>query len=90
MTDVSEHVNDGGLNAVVFSLSLMGKNWKEYLKEAHRCLHEYGTLFISETTNQVSERLTDLEEELKKLGFRIEKKEEKSLFTFIEALKIEK
>ena len=90
MTDVRDYVNDGGLNAVVFSLSLMGKNWKGYLKEAHRCLHEYGTLLISETTNQVSERLIDLEEELDRLGFRIEKKEEKSLFTFIEALKIEK
>nr|AIF07962.1 SAM-dependent methyltransferase [uncultured marine thaumarchaeote KM3_25_G08] len=88
VADVSEHVNDGGLNVIVFSLSLMGKNWKEYLQEAHRCLHEYGLLCIAETTNQINERLIDLKEELEKLGFRIETNTEKSIFTFIEAIKL--
>ena len=31
---VSECVNDDGLDVVVFSLSLMGKNWSDYIIEA--------------------------------------------------------
>ena len=88
ISDLSEHVKDGGLDVVVFSLSLMGKNWKDYLKEAERCLNDQGLLFISETTRQFSERLSDLRDELEKLGFQIEKDEEKDLFTFIEAKKV--
>ena len=29
---------DGSLDVVVFSLSLMGKNWPDYIVEARRCL----------------------------------------------------
>lgn len=88
VSDVSEYVKSGSLNVVVFSLSLMAKNWRDYLKEAHRCLAEYGLIFISETTNQVEERLSDLREELDKIGFKIQKDDQKSLFTFIEAIKL--
>ena len=88
VSDVSEHIKTGALNVVVFSLSLMSKNWGAYLKEAHRCLAEYGLLFISETTNQTEERLSDLKDELEKLGFRIQKDGKKDLFTFIEAIKL--
>ncbi|MDH3203337.1 MAG: SNF2-related protein [Nitrosopumilus sp.] len=88
ISNVSEYIKTGSLNVVVFSLSLMAKNWRDYLKEAHRCLSEYGLIFISETTNQVSERLSDLRDELEKLGFKIQKDDEKSLFTFIEAIKL--
>ena len=90
MTDVSEHVKKGGLDVAVFSLSLMGKNWPDYLKEASRCLNENGLLFISETTKSLSKRLETLRDEIKKLGFEIYKDEERGLFTFIEARKIEK
>jgi len=87
ISDVTEYVKDGELNVVVFSLSLMSKNWRDCLKEASRCLREYGLLFISETTNQMNERMQDLREELEKLGFKIQKDEQKNLFTFIEAIK---
>jgi hypothetical protein len=39
---------DGVLDAAVFSLSLMGRNWPEYLAEAHRTLKPFGLLFVAE------------------------------------------
>jgi hypothetical protein len=33
---------DEALDVAVFSLSLMGKNWLEYIKEAKRCLMTNG------------------------------------------------
>ena len=89
MKDVSEYVKKGGLDVALFSLSLMGKNWQDYLKEASRCLNENGLLFVSETTNSLSKRLESLRDEIKKLGFEIYKDDEIGLFTFIEARKIE-
>lgn len=89
MSDVSEHLKKGGLDVALFSLSLMGKNWKDYLEEAVRYLNENGLLFVSETTNSLSKRLEGLRDEIKKLGFEIYKDEEIGLFTFIEARKLE-
>jgi superfamily II DNA or RNA helicase len=42
---------DEALDVAVFSLSLMGKNWHEYIKEAKRCLVTNGILIIAETTS---------------------------------------
>ena len=89
MSDISEYVKKGGLDVALFSLSLMGKNWQDYLIEASRCLNENGLLFVSETTNSLSKRLETLRDEIKKLNFEIYKDEEIGLFTFIEARKIE-
>ena len=80
-------VKSGTLNVVVFSLSLMGKNWKDYLTEARRCLAINGYLFISETTNSLKGRLTGLRDILKENGFEIYNDYENDLFTFIEARK---
>jgi superfamily II DNA or RNA helicase len=81
-------VKNGTLNVAVFSLSLMGKDWEGYIKEAARCLSTGGYLFISETTNSLSERLKKLEEVIEKNGFKIYLNEEKDSFTFIEARKL--
>ena len=88
MSDISEYVKKGGLDVALFSLSLMGKNWQDYLIEASRCLNENGLLFVSETTNSLSKRLENLRDEIKKLGFEIYKDDEIGLFTFIEAIKL--
>jgi len=87
--DVFEYVKDGGLDVALFSLSLMGKNWEEYLKEASRCLKEQGLLFITETTNSLSKRLANLRDVIKQNGFEIYRDEEIGLFTFFEARKLE-
>ena len=89
MSNVSEHLKKGGLDIALFSLSLMGKNWKDYLAEASSYLNENGLLFVSETTNSLSKRLAGLQKEIKKLGFEIYKEEKIGLFTFIEARKYE-
>ena len=89
MSNVSEFIKDGHLAIAVFSLSLMGKNWSEYLQEASRCLGENGLLFISETTNSLSHRLSDLRNEIMKNGFEIYKDDKIGLFTFLEARKID-
>jgi len=65
----------------------MGKNWTDYIKEASRCLSENGLLFISETTNSLTHRLSDLRNEIAKQGFEIYKDDVIGNFTFIEARK---
>jgi superfamily II DNA or RNA helicase len=81
-------VKDGGLDIAVFSLSIMGENWSEYILEAKRCLTRYGTLMIAETTKSLSGRLSELRNIIKQQGFEIYKDEERSIFTFIEARKL--
>jgi hypothetical protein len=49
----------------------MGKNWREYIKEAKRCLATNGYLLIAETTKSLNEngRLSALRDVLKEEGF---------------------
>jgi ubiquinone/menaquinone biosynthesis C-methylase UbiE len=51
---------DEALDVAVFSLSLMGKNWHEYITEAKRCLVTNGILIIAETTKSLKGRLSNL------------------------------
>ena len=44
------------LDVVIFSLSLIGKNWQEYIVEAKRYLSTKGSYFIVVTTNELNER----------------------------------
>jgi hypothetical protein len=81
-------VESGTLNVAVFSLSLMGKDWQAYLKEAARCLSVGGYLYISETTNSLTERLEKLRDTIQENGFEIFSDYEKAQFTFIEARKV--
>jgi Hypothetical methyltransferase len=75
------------LDVAVFSLSLMGRNWQQYISEAKRCLATNGYLLIAETTKSLSAgaRLSRLREAITSLGFEIYTDEEKGDFTFIEA-----
>lgn len=79
-------LQDESLNVAIFSLSLMGTNFVDYLREAHRCLRLDGHIWISEPTS----RFTDMDlfkELLERLGFDIRRISEKGKFTFIEAIK---
>lgn len=53
MKSVSKYIDDNSLDVIVFSLSLMGKNWKDYIIEAKRCLSNRGSLFIAVTTHEL-------------------------------------
>ena len=87
---VSKYVDDNSLDVVIFSLSLMGKNWQDYIIEAKRCLSIRGSLFIAVTTKELEEgrRLYLLPNVLKDNGFSIDTKEERGDFTFMEGIKI--
>jgi len=79
-------LKDRTLHAAIFSLSLMGTNWCDYLREAHRCLKLDGHLWIAEPT----ERFTDMQifqDLLYRLGFDLRAIDHKGSFTFIEAIK---
>ena len=81
-------LDDGGLDVIIFSLSLMGKNWNDYIKEAKRCLATNGYLLISETTNAFKGRLKILRHVLIENEFEIYDDYENGQFTFLEARKI--
>jgi hypothetical protein len=72
-------------SVAVFSLSLMGRNWSDYIAEAKRCLSTNGYLLIAETTKSVKGRMSTIRDIIKKQGFEIYSDEEKEDFTFIEA-----
>jgi superfamily II DNA or RNA helicase len=90
MKSVSKYVNDGGLDVIVFSLSLMGKNWSDYIIEAKRCLCTRGSLLVAHTTESLSSdgRLSKLRDVIKEQGFVIDLDEIRGDFTFIEAIKL--
>jgi SAM-dependent methyltransferase len=60
-------LEDESLGAAVFSLSLMGRNWRDYLKEAHRILQPFGLLFIAEPSRRWTEGA--LERAVEEAGF---------------------
>jgi superfamily II DNA or RNA helicase len=76
---------DEAIDIAVFSLSLMGRDWADYIKEAKRCLATNGYLLIAETTKSINGRLSRLKEVIQEQGFDIYNEEEKGDFTFIEA-----
>ena len=80
-------IPDDALDLAVFSLSLMGKNWPEYISEAKRLLATNGYLLIAETTKSLASgtRISRLREVLTQEGFEIHIDEGKGDFTFIEA-----
>lgn len=57
------------VDVAVFSLSLMGTNYAEYLGEAHRILKPMGYLFIAEPQGKWQGKQEELEQEVVKAGF---------------------
>lgn len=77
---------DEALDVAILSLSLMGKNWQQYITEAKRCLVTNGILVIAETTKSlIKGRLSNLRDIIKEQGFEIYSDEERGDFAFIEA-----
>jgi hypothetical protein len=74
------------LDVAIFSLSLMGANFTDYLREAHRTLKLDGQLHIIEATSRFSDR-NRFATAVKKLGFSIVSVEDRWKFTHIRALK---
>jgi ubiquinone/menaquinone biosynthesis C-methylase UbiE len=63
-------LDDANLDVAVFSLSLMGSNWADYLKEAYRTVKPYGHLFIAEPAGRWQGRSEELKAAVEGAGFR--------------------
>ena len=79
-------LDDETLDLAVFSLSLMGANFTDYLREAHRTLKIDGQLHVFESTSRFSDRDAFIRD-LKQLGFDQFAVEDRWKFTYIKALK---
>ena len=82
-------LDDGMLNAAVFSLSLMGSNYVDYLREARRCLKLDGHLWLAEPTSRI-ENIDTFQDMLERLGLDVFSVKEKWKFTFIQAIKTDR
>ena len=82
-------LEDDVLDVAIFSLSLMGKNFADYLLEAQRTLRLDGQLHIIESSSRFSDRDQFLKS-LEDLGFDILQVKDMWKFTHIRALKSER
>jgi hypothetical protein len=78
-------LEDGALGAAVFSLSLMGRNWRDYLAEAHRTLQPFGLLFIAEPAKRWEEGA--LERAAEEAGFDLLPSRRRGDFLYVRAVK---
>jgi hypothetical protein len=81
-------LDDQALDAAIFSLSLMGANFTDYVREAYRTLKLDGHLHIIEATSRFTDRERFVRG-LKELGFGGIDVEDKWKFTHIRAIKTE-
>lgn len=79
-------LDEGTLDAAVFSLSLMGSNFIEYLREAHRTLKLDGQLHVIEATSRFNDREKFIQG-IKTLGFAVVTVDDWWKFTHIHAVK---
>ena len=81
-------LEDNTLDVVVFSLSLMGTNYSEYFKEAHRVLKPMGVLMIAEPSTKWQDKEEDLKTKLTEAGFKlIGEIKYSERFVYIDAIK---
>ena len=84
---VPAYFNDQEVDAVVFSLSLIGSNHVDYLKEGYRILKPYGSLFICVPRKKAESRIESLKKEIESCGFKITDINPSSQFVYINAFK---
>jgi superfamily II DNA or RNA helicase len=82
-------LDDETLDVAVFSLSLMGSNFTDYLREAYRTLKLDGHLHVVEASSRFKDRGL-FAESLAKLGFSVLKVADIWKFTHIHAIKTER
>jgi hypothetical protein len=82
-------LDDASLDVVVFSLSLMGTNWTDYLQEAYRTLKPYGHLFIAEPQRRWQGHTEELLDAMKAAGFSVVSGvEQRYDFLYLTAVKV--
>jgi hypothetical protein len=84
-------LDDATLDVAVFSLSLMGLNYADYLKEAHRTLRFGGFLKIAEPITRWADKRAELLTAIADAGFLlVGTVEESNQFLYIDAIKTER
>ena len=78
-------LEEGSLGVAVFSLSLMGRNWRDYLAEAHRTLQPFGLLFVAEPARRWEEG--KLEAAIEEAGFGLLSSYRRADFLYVQAVK---
>lgn len=79
-------IDDGVLDVAIFCLSLMGANFTDYIREAHRCLRLDGELHIWEPTNYC-DSVDEFRGGLEELGFEVLTPRTEGAFVSIRAFK---
>ena len=75
------------VDIAVFSISLMGTNYKEYLQEAYRVLKAMGVLLIAEPISKWEAREEEFLELLEELGFKKATIKKTKQFLYVTAIK---
>jgi ubiquinone/menaquinone biosynthesis C-methylase UbiE len=78
---------DATIDVAIFSLSLMGLNYADYLQEAHRTLKGGGSLLIAETISRWTDKKQELLDLITSLGFTVVKEQTGDRFLYINATK---
>ena len=73
MCDLSKYISDESHDVAVFSLSLWGTNYKDYIKEAYRVLKRKGLIYIAEPVKhyETVEEQNELKKLLGETGFKV-------------------
>jgi hypothetical protein len=79
-------LEDQSLGAAVFSLSLIGRNWRDYLAEAHCTLQPFGLLFIAEPARRWPDAGV-LERAVEEAGFDLLASRRRGDFFYVRAVK---
>ncbi|WP_425216426.1 helicase-related protein [Tumidithrix helvetica] len=80
-------LDDKTLDVAVFSLSLMGLNYADYLKEAYRTLKGGGSLLIAEPQSHWAEKTPELLAAIAQVGFMVSHPQTRDRFLYINATK---
>lgn len=93
MSDVSKYLDNSTIDVAVFSLSLWGTNWRDYIKEAYRVLDDKGVIWICEPSNEMKDltkniNQTTVDSSLTDNGFTIISTEDRGKFTYVQAIKM--
>ena len=81
-------LKDNEVDVSVFSLSLMGSNYNEYLNEGYRILKPYGNMFIVEPKKKWENNSDKLISQLESIGMKVVESYTSSRFLYIQCLKI--
>mmetsp|Transcript_48846 Transcript_48846/g.117063 ORF Transcript_48846/g.117063 Transcript_48846/m.117063 type:complete len:204 (+) Transcript_48846:3-614(+) len=78
----------GEVDAVVFSLALMGTNYGDFVVEGHRILKKGGRMLIAEVRSRIEHVLDDFVTFVGELGFSVDKVEKQNkMFVFLQLTK---